>query len=527
MKTDVIVVGAGLAGIMAAYGAESEGARVVLIDRGSIGIGTNSAMANGVFSSPTSSYSVEEYVRDTLNMGRMINREPFVQLLAQEAPRAIQFLSSLGLTVTESQRIYYIIQSPRPEMFPGMPMMKRLAQTVKDLKNVHILTGFYVTDIIKNEGRVCGVRGFDRAGKDVSVHAGAVVVAMGGAGGVYLRNDNQRNMLGQGYHLAARAGLDLWDMEFVQFIPMVMAEPHLPSRLLNSPFPGEAKLIDSSGRDIVQKHGIDSLNYAVRNRRDELSAILFEEGKSGPVFMDYRSVPASAWEVHPLSLLKGIKFDFRTKPVTISPGAHFFMGGIETDASGGTTVPGLFACGEVAWGVHGANRRAGNALTECLVLGRITGCNAAHYGATNLSLFPETKVVPADSEMASASQAVRLRKLLKRIRETAWNYAGVVRSGEGLRAGLSIIEDVVKELKRTPYGSLSERIQKADVTSAAFVVKAVITASLAREESRGSFRRTDFESEDNTAWRRNSCLTYSEEQDGFILTNRALEADTA
>jgi succinate dehydrogenase/fumarate reductase flavoprotein subunit len=520
MKTDVIVVGGGLAGILAVYGAQSEGAKVTLIDRGSIGIGTNSALAGGLFSSPTSSYGAEEYVRDTLEIGRTINRESAVHVLANEAPKAFEFLRSLGLNVTESQKIYYSVQSPRPEILPGMIMMKRLAQAVRELRNTHMLTGFYVTEIIKDGNKVCGVKGFDKTGKELSIYAPAVVLAAGGAGGVYLRNDNQRNMLGQGYHLAARAGLDLWDMEFVQFIPIVMAEPHLPTWLLQSPFPQEAKLIDASGKDVLQKFGIDNLNYAVRNRRDELSILLFEEGRNGPVFMDYRNVPASAWEVRPLSLLKRIKFDFRTKPVTISPAAHFCMGGVETDDDGQTSLPGLFASGEVAWGVHGANRRGGNALTECMVFGRLSGYNAARYALVNPLSSVRTNAVRADSEAADSTPSLLLRKLLQRVREIAWDHTGVVRSESGLKEGLIKIEEAIGGVRRTNYGSLPARVLREDLVSACFVVKAVLTASLAREESRGSFYRKDFASQDDVNWRRNSCLQYNSKEGTFALASR-------
>lgn len=379
MRTDVIVIGAGLAGTMAACAAQAEGAHVTLIDRGSIGIATNSALANGVFSSPTSSYGTVEYVRDTLDIRCMINKREKVEVLAREAATGLEFLRSLGLMVEESQAMYCVVRSLKQEVLPGITLMKSLAQVVKELDNVRILTGFCVTSILSNDGEATGVTGFDKTGEEVTIHAPAVVLACGGGGAVYWRNDNQKNMLGQGYRLAARAGLPLWDMEFVQFIPLVMAEPRLPSWLLNSPFPPGVKLIDSEGQDVLARHATE-LNYAVRNKRDEFSILLAQQGRRRQLYLDYRGAPAESWNNHPLSLLKGIRF--RTTPVRVSPAAHFFMGGIETDGSGQTHLPGLFACGEVVWGVHGANRRGGNALTECLVFGKISGLSAARRASS-------------------------------------------------------------------------------------------------------------------------------------------------
>lgn len=518
MRSDIIVVGAGLAGTMAVLAAQAEGARVTLVDRGSVGIGTNSALANGVFSSPTPSYTQEAYVRDTLEIGRMINVTPEVEVLAAEAGVGLEFLRSLGLTIEESQSIYYVVRSPQPEVFPGMTLMKRLAQAVKGLKDVHIITGFYVTSILRNENGVQGVTGFDKAGKEVIIEAPAVVLACGGAGAVYLRNDNQKNMLGQGYRLAAQAGLPLRDMEFVQFIPIVMAEPGLPSWLLNSPFPQSAKLVDSAGKDVLARHGIDNLNYAVRNKRDELSILLVQEGRQGQLYLNYRDAPASAWDVHPLSLLKKIKFDFRTRPVRIAPAAHFFMGGIETDNSGRTSLPGLFACGEVVWGVHGANRRGGNALTECIVFGRISGYNAAHHASAKTVSSSRERTPgrgPTGSKSAGAS-----RKLLRQVREIAWEHAGVVRSDAGLKEGLTRIDEVKKALKTLSAADITDTILREDVMSACFVVEAVLQASLARKESRGSFYREDFPEEDNGEWRTNSCLNYQPGKESFELTHK-------
>ncbi len=312
----------------------------------------------------------------------------------------------------------------------------------------------------------------------------------------------------QGYFLAAKAGIELWDMEFVQFYPIVMAEPSLPSIMLHTPYPREARLINASGEDIARKHDIGDLNRAIRKKRDEFAAIIFKEGLSGPVSMDYRGVPSSLWEKYPLSFLKKMKFDFRAKPLAISPGAHFFVGGIRTDGLAQTSLPGLFACGEVVWGLHGANRMGGNALTECVVFGKVAGRNAAKYALTHVLSPLFSKELPEDLLPHPSPEKMSYRELRRLIRDISWKYAGVVRSEAGLKRGMSELEELNREVKELVPNSVREIIIKEDLMSAAFVLKAVLTASLARNESRGCFSRKDFPQEDNINWHKNSSLVY-------------------
>jgi aspartate oxidase len=518
MRKQVIVIGAGLAGMVAAYAAQAEGAEVILIDRGLIGIGTNSALSNGVFAGPTSSYSPDDYVKDTLQIGKMINNELSVKVVAQQVLNAFKFLRYLGINLEESPG-HYILKPSRPDVMRGVALVRKLAEEVRNLERVNILAGFYITEILREGNQLHGVKGFDKKGREVSICAPAVVMATGGAGAIYLRNDNQKTMMGQGYFLAAKAGLELWDMEFVQFYPLVIAEPHLPSLMLYPPYPREAKLISASGEDILRKYGIDDTYEAIRKKRDEFSAIVFEEGLAGPVYMDYRKIPSFLWEKYPLSLLKKIKFDFRTRPFAISPGAHFFIGGIRTDELAQTSLPGLFACGEVAWGLHGANRRGGNALTECVVFGRIAGRSAARYAFTHQESPSDTKELPNAPAPHLSPAQIRYRELRHLIRDIAWRYAGVVKSEQGLKVGLSKLEELDGELGETAPQTVSERKLRQDLMSAAFVLKAVLTASLARMESRGVFNRKDFPQEDNINWRKNSCLVYDLEGDDFSVSH--------
>jgi len=518
MKKDVIVIGGGCAGMVAALEAEREGAEVILVDRGPIGIGTNSALAGGIFAGATPRYSPEQHIKDTLETGRGINRQRLLQLAAEQASEAFSFLRSSGVEFTESRRGYRV-KSSRPGLIPGVTLVKILAEKIRPLGRVQIVSGLYITEILRDKEKAYGVTGFDGSGEILRLFAPAIILATGGAGALYRRNDNQKGIMGQGYHLAAKAGLELWDMEFVQSVPLVIAEPSLASLTVRSPRPPQAKLINAKGEDLLKKYDIGDIDEATVTRRDEFSAILYREGLQGPVYMDYREVPGSLWKKHPLNILEKMHYDFRRKPFQVSPAVHFFMGGVWTDEGGQTSLPGLFACGEVAWGFHGANRMAGNALTECVVFGRITARNAVRYALAHRlpSSFP--KGTSEDISRGVSPVRGQLKELRQQLRETAWRHAGLVRSKKQLNKGLGTLAELENELNRVMPQTVSDRRLKEELTSAAFVLRAVLTASLPRNETRGAFILDDISERDDRNWRKNSCLTYDSEQDVFMCSH--------
>jgi len=522
ITADVIIIGAGLAGMTAACSAQAEGAEVVLADRGAVGTGTNSAMSNGRFSGPTDAYSKTQFIQDTLHTGRGINSEKMVHQVAEEAPAAFRFLQSLGIEL-EVFRDHYFFKSARTDVMRGASLVRELAQRLRLLERLRMITGFYATDIIPSEGGIAGVQGFDRYGRSMFLAAPVVVLATGGGGAIYLRNDNQKSMLGQGYYLAAKAGLELLDMEFVQFYPLVLAEPRVSEIMVYPPYPQEFQLLNAAGVDIIGKYGDRSLNEAMRKKRDRFSEIILAESSVGPVMLDCRKVPAKLWNDYPLTLLQKLKFDFKNKPVAVLPGAHFFMGGVQINPDGRTDCPGLFACGEVVWGLHGANRMSGNALTECIVFGRIAGRNAALGALSRRSPLEKPAIRRHETAPSNAPGAFGLGDLRRQLREIAWKFAGVARDTGGMQTGLAELEVVRAHLRQNAPRDISEKKQKADLLSAAFVLKAILTAGLGREETRGAFIRREYPRTDDVNWRRNSCLAYDPRTDRFSLRYRPVE----
>jgi succinate dehydrogenase/fumarate reductase flavoprotein subunit len=501
LDADVVIIGGGLAGMAAAAAASDQGAAVLLLDRTAPGMGTNTALSNGVFAGPTSGYSTDAYLSDTRRIGCGLGLSWMARRVAADIGPGIAWLRKAGLAVEEKKDHYFV--SPRGRRgYPGAELAGRTADHIRSLPRIAVRTGTWAEQVVADGGRAVGVAARDGSDRPILLRAGAVVLAAGGAGAVYRRNDNQKSMLGQGYALALAAGLALFDMEFVQFYPIVLAHPHLPETMLNPPHPEGSRLVNAAGEDLAEKYSIEDLNDAIRNRRDWMSALLFEEERKGPVFMDYRGVAVRHWERHPLLLLKNKRFDFSETPVAVSPAAHYTMGGVRIDERGETEVKGLYACGEVVWGLHGACRKGGNALSECLVFGRIAGKNAARRALSgDRGRWRPPPLFEKPVENPSTAPA---RELRRRIADLAWRFAGVVRSAEGLDRGLCDLQALAGQVRALPVASARNRRVRGDLAGMGLVLQAILAASRARRESRGCFLRKDHPRQDDENWLKNS-----------------------
>ena len=525
LAVDVVIVGGGLAGMSAALAARSQRARVAILDRTGLGLGNNTAMSNGVFSGPTASYDAQQYVDDTLRIGHSLGRPWMARQVAADLPGAIDRLRSIGLEITEKKNNYSVV-SGSGDKFPGVRLARVLAENLRTDQGLLRLGGIWIDRILLSGERAVGIHGFKKDGQEVVIKAGAVVLATGGAGAIYLRNDNQKSALGQGYALAAEAGLPIWDIEFVQYYPAVIAQAHLPNLMLYPPHPEGTRIISSDGRNLAEVYGIDDINDALRNRRDWLTAVLFDEWKRGPIYMDYRAVADHHWDRLPLALLKRRRFDFRSQPVAISPAAHFMMGGVRIEDTGATDLPGLFACGEVVWGLHGACRKGGNALSECLVFGQIAGLHAAGVlGADTRSVNPRDEISPHETSSTSMDGAT-LREFRQNLQTIAWKYAGVVRTADGLHKGLESLESLSSRIRRLPAHPPDRGRIRSDLLSMETMIRAILVASLARQESRGCFIRSDFPEENNRQWLKNSCVQWASGSDNPTVSHHPAETDS-
>ncbi|MGZ3534935.1 MAG: FAD-binding protein, partial [Thermodesulfobacteriota bacterium] len=367
LTADVLVIGSGLAGILSALEAERAGLRVLIVGKFAIGMGTNTSLANGVFTASNAHFSKEDHLHATLESGRGLNHVGLVRTLVEKGSDAIKKLKDYGAPVLENGTKYVTDRPEDSSQLPGIFLIKSLVERLRN-SSVKAMPGLVVFDLVVEEGKIRGAFGFLKDGKACLIRSGAVILATGGAGAIYRRNDNQKSILGDGYALGLRAGLSVLDLEFVQFYPFTLGEPRLSPFLLYPPYPQEVRLFNEKKEDLLEEFNLgEDLNQAAISQRDRLSIALHHASQKGDVFFDLTRVPREKWERYPLNFLKKSKFPFQDRPFLVSPAVHFFMGGLEIDEHGRTSLPGLFAAGEVTWGIHGANRLGGNALTECAV----------------------------------------------------------------------------------------------------------------------------------------------------------------
>ncbi len=536
LTTDILVIGSGLAGLLSALEAEKAGLRVLIVGKFAIGMGTNTALANGAFTASNSSFSKEEHLRMTLESGRGLNDVNQVKALIGKGPDAIQKLRNYGAPFFEKPRGYSIDQPEGSSQLSGVILIKLLVERLKNSR-VKVLPGLVIFDLVVEEGQVRGAFGFLKDGKACLIRSVAVILATGGAGAIYHRNDNQKSILGDGYALALRAGLPLFDLEFVQFYPFALGEPRLSHFLLYPPYPQGVRLFNEKKEDLLGKFNLsEDLNKAADSQRDLLSIALYHASHDGDVFFDLTQVPEKEWERYPLNFLKKSKFPFRDRPFLISPAVHFFMGGVEIDEKGATSLPGLFAAGEVTWGIHGANRLGGNALTECAVFGAFSGQSASEYvhqkgpEQESSNLFPEAVMKKWDRKARSYLRGRRgtfdpPRDLLKELKDLAWKYASPDREEVSLKEGLERLVSIEKRVGEIYAATAKDLFRKRELENVALVLKAILRGSLLRKESRGSFFRRDFPDQDDINWLKNTCYRF--EKGELQITHRPLRQQIA
>ena len=530
ISTDILVIGSGLAGIIAALEAEKSGLRVLLIGKFAIGAGTNTSLANGAFTAENSRWSRGDHLQATLESGKMLNKVDLVKTLVDHGTASMERLKSYGIPLVE-RGIGYVVDRPEgSSQLPGLLLTEPLREKLKR-SSIQCLPGLVIFDLVVEEGQAHGAFGFFKDGRPFLVQSKAVILTAGGAGAAYRRNDNQKSILGDGYSLALRAGLPLFDLEFVQSYPFVLAEPRLSTFILFPPYPKEARLFNEKGEDFLEKLGLqEDLRSAIISQRDSLSFALHEASQKGDVYFDFTQVPEEKWKNYPLNFLKKSKFPFRDRPFLVSPAVHFTMGGIEIDQKGRTILPGLFAAGEVTWGVHGANRLGGNALTECAVFGAFAGQSAGEYACQKQDAQGSSSSFDERSKRRWERQAEKyLRRkremfdrpedLLKNLKDIAWKNAGMIREEAGLREGLAQLDSLKKKRIEKVYpATLKDLFAKRNLENVALFLKAILEGSLLRMESRGSFFRRDFPDRDDQNWLKNTC--YRLEKGELRITHR-------
>jgi succinate dehydrogenase/fumarate reductase flavoprotein subunit len=515
METDVLVVGSGIAGVMAALKAAQQGCRVLLTSKVSIKSG-NSIFAGGGWLIPSQEFPPDDYVHFVMESGKQVNDPNLVQVLSQRAAFMIKKLESMGVPLERRGDKYWYVKMGQSSQFPGSVLMRELLKHVKQ-KQIKTLPWVCIVDLLLKDGRISGAAGVSRKHGLLIIKAKSIVLSTGGAGGLYKRSSNHRKIVGDGYWLALKAGLALRDMEFVQFYPIGLAEPRMPSTIIQPPIPKEAKIFNAKGENLLSKYGLKfNLNEAVMQYRDELTVILSRESQDSKIYMDCTEVPSQKWDKWFLNRLALINQEFRQRPFLIAPAVHFFMGGIEIDQDARTAIPGLFAAGEISAGVHGANRQGGNALTECIVFGDIAGESARRYASGRF--HRQTKKYVSATLPHWGTRTTVEKNLFSELQVLTWKHAGPTRNERSLAEGLNKISKLEKKLEKLK--AVERSIALNEVAGGLLVSKVIILASLARKESRGAFHRDDFTQRDDANGLSNIFLKFDREMSDLIVFNR-------
>jgi fumarate reductase (CoM/CoB) subunit A len=518
VKTDVLIIGGGGAGMRAALAARESGAEVLLVSKTPAGKSTCTSLSAGAFTIAVRGLSKEDHVAGTFRAGRGINIPEFVKILVEEAPERVGELEALGC-VGEWGKGKFRSLGKNPAW--GAPIVKALSDAT-NRQGVRSIPWVMISELIIDEGKVVGAFGFDyRSGKEFAFLGKAILLANGGGGALYRRTDNPVRTTGDGYALAYNAGCRVRDMEFVQFIPLGLAEEGKPAHLVAASLPDMGRVINSAGEDILEKYHITDRPAAVRSRDLFSLAIMKEESEGKEVFLDLRTLSDEDWgkeiwaKTQREMLMKS--YSGAQKPLRISPMCHFFMGGVVIDLNGRTEAPGLFAAGEVAGGLHGANRLGGNALGEILVFGYRAGRAAAEWAGKQGDVPASRKLIESrwnafGEKRKSAGNGLPPKRLRKRVGEILWKSAGILRDEKGLFSTLEEFENMKQnEIPRTGVAGLKEMLERMEVENALLVGEMIVRSALLRKESRGAHYRKDFPQANDADWKGNIFLKKAEE----------------
>ena len=530
-ETDVLVIGGGGAGAMATLHAHNQGTKALLVVKGKFGRtgGTTCAMgaatAVGPWHEPEDSQQV--HFEDTVKGGSYLNEQNLVRILVEDSPKRVLELERLGAfweRTEEGNRYLLRIDGghsyPRSvylEDRPGREMLRAMGSEILRRK-IPIVEDTMVLRLLMDDGQAAGAVGVNLfTAEMVGFKANAIVLATGGAGNIYTFTTNPADVTGDGYILALGAGAELVDMEFVQFYPLglifpeslkgMLAGTFYYSRLLNAQGERLMKYYDSrlemSTRDIIARAIYSEIQKGNGTPR---GGVLCDMTYNPPGFIK-KQLPA----LNDFYLKIGI--DVEKQMVEVAPTCHFFMGGIRVNEEWRSTIDTLFAAGEAAGGVQGANRLSQNSLADIMVSGGRAG-DAAGQEAKRRTSFRRINEGQIEEERKRVEELFARknndnlgpRKVKTHLNRLMWDFVGLIRSGEGLKKALADFKRMEEEdLPRITLATPSRRynrefIETLELSNLLKVAKAVSTPALQRDESRGAHFRQDYPKWDNRNW---------------------------
>jgi succinate dehydrogenase/fumarate reductase flavoprotein subunit len=496
-RFDVCIVGSGLAGLSAAYEAVKAGAEVCLLCKGCVGKASATSMSAGIFTHTTEGLREEELFRATMDIGCRINDDRLVRRLVADGRVVPEFMKGVGMNFdTKPSGIHLRRQRL---VFPGVELAL-LMKNVLSESGVVFFEHCVTDSLAMEDGRCVGTINLDRKWNAFSIASSSTILATGGFCAVYQDHDNPSGAVGDGIAMALEAGAHARDLEFVQFFPIGMEQEGFPPFVLFPPYAEGARIVNDKGENILRKRIPEETNLtrAVLLQRDKVcQAIAFEEERGRKCYLDLSNV--TEWDkvdmatLNSMYQLKTYGFSSSDEKIRIGPIAHHSMGGVIIDEECRTGVESLYAAGEIVGGLHGANRRGGNALTEALVFGRIAGRIAAERA---MNAKGGSTIEVEGTGGGDKADLSRIEEMRKEIAASCSKSLGILRSRDSLIEGKERMKRVRQDVLAVRSGGV-RNTRLRELKSMATVAEAAMNSALLRQESRGSHFRKDFPVEDD------------------------------
>jgi L-aspartate oxidase len=509
LSADFLIIGSGIAGLRAAVELKAHG-RVLVLTKSDPGAGSTGYAQGGIAAAVGPDDSSELHARDTLAAGDGLCDPAAVQVLVGEGPGYVRELLEWGAAFDRRQDgtpdlaregAHSVRRVLHAHDATGREIARVLAARVAGDPAVTVVDHAIAVQAIVEDGRVQGVRFLDASGALLEARASATLLATGGAGQIFSETTNPAVATGDGVALAYLAGARVADLEFVQFHPTVLAVPGAPRYLLSEALRGEgARLVNAAGEPFVHRYD-PAGDLAARDR--VARAIVLESQRTGaPVYLTLAHLPAAAVRDRfpaVAELCRRVGLDLVTDRLPVGPAAHYLMGGVATDLDGRTSLPGLFAAGEVACtGVHGANRLASNSLLEGLVFGGRAGRAMGSWNGRDW----RGPVTPGAPSLVPVGAPAALPIVEASVRALMWTNAGVFRDEAGLSRAQAELDPAADALEQARDAGAALDAGGWRLASLLTVSRLVVRAARARQESRGAHSRTDFTERDDIHWKR-------------------------
>jgi succinate dehydrogenase/fumarate reductase flavoprotein subunit len=443
-----------------------------------------------------------------------------VAAVAKEAGPQMPFLEKCGVRFLESEGHILAIHAPghsyprhiRARGREGRGLALPLKKYARE-NGVRFADSVFITRLLTSKaGRIAVAAGITRDGKFLAFVSKCFVLATGGFAQIYLHTNNAPGICGDGLALALEVGAPLKDMEFVQFYPTAAGKRGNRIILYEDLILRDkaAALKNADGDDIVIKHGLDDVMKMTRDRlaRAIMQEVLEGRGVKDGVIMDL----SRASEPHLLKYRSLFRVPHK-KEFIVSPTTHFCSGGVMINASAETPIEGLFAAGETCAGAHGANRLAGNALSEVFAMGAIAGRMAALKAkALEHPQLPEKKLAAERKRLESLefNGNASLRDLRRLLKQTMWHKAGITRHAKDLTQALGKIEEIRARIPALQLKNFRALIRALELQNMLFAAEMVCRAALQRTESRGAHYRSDYPAENDKDWLKNIVISRQE-----------------